>query len=170
MSNGIFIHSYPAPDAQAIPISYNSGAWGYYVSCLFPFAVTCIFAAALFDTGQKPSWLIPALMISIVALLLVVAFLRALRLEITTDGISYTNPIRGAKFLMFSEMSAVVLMDYRHEGGGAASASRSLRRWTMVITPKMETGKAPLKIPLTFFPRDAYNELVRLLKPEVWEA
>jgi len=31
-------------------------------------------------------------------------------------------------------------------------------------------GKAALKIPLTLFPRGAYNELLVLLKPEVWES
>jgi hypothetical protein len=67
-------------------------------------------------------------------------------------------------------MSAVVLIDYRHEGNRAGGINRSLRRWTMVITPKTDTGKAPLKIPLTVFPREACSELVCLLKPEVWES
>ena len=129
-----------------------------------------MFVAALFDAGQKPSWLIPVLVVSIVTFFLAVVFLRILRLEITTDGISYTSPVRGTNSLTYPEMSSVVLIDYRHEGNGAASINRSLRRWTMVITPKAETGKDPLKIPLTFFPRNAYDELIRLLKPEVWES
>jgi hypothetical protein len=170
MTNSLFIRSYPAPGAQPLPAIYNSGAYAYFVVCLFPVAVTCAFAVAILDTRQKPSWLIPALVVSIVAFFLVLVFLRALRLEITTDGISYTNPVRGTKSLTYPEMSSVVLIDYRHEGNGAAGISRSLRTWTMVITPKMETGKAPLRIPLTIFPRDAYIELVRLLKPEVWES
>jgi hypothetical protein len=33
---------------------YNSGAWGYFVSCLFPVGTICIFTALLFDIGQKP--------------------------------------------------------------------------------------------------------------------
>ena len=170
MSTGLFIRSYPAPGAHAIPLSYRSGAYGYFVVCLFPVVVTCAFTVALFDTGEKPAWLILAFVSSILALFLAVVFLRTMRLEITTDGITYTNPVRGTKCLTYPEMSAVVLVDYRHEGNGAAATSRSLRRWTMVITPKIETGKAPLKIPLTVFPQEACSELVRLLKPEVWES
>jgi len=170
MTIGLFIRSYPAPSAQAMPVTYNSGAYAYFLICSIPVAVTCVFIAAMFDTGQKPSWFIPALVVSIVAFFLAVVFLRALRLEIMTDGISYTNPVRGTKSLTYPEMSSVVLIDHRHEGNGAAGINRSLRTWTMVITPKTETGKGPFKIPLTFFPRGAYNELVRLLKPEVWES
>jgi len=170
MTTGLFIRSYPAPGAQAIPVTYNSGAYAYFVVCSFPVAVTCVFVAGMLETRQKPSWLIPALVVSIVASFLAVVFLRELRLEITREGISYTSPVRGARFLAYSEMSSVVLIDYRHEGNGPARINRSLRLWTMVITPKMETGKAALKIPLTLFPRGAYNELLVLLKPEVWES
>ena len=129
-----------------------------------------MFGIALFDSAQKPGWLIPALAVSIVMAFLGVIFLRALRLEITTDGISYTNPVRGTKSLTYPEISSVVLLDFRHEGNGAAAINRSFRRWTMVITPKIETGKIPLKIPLTLFPRAAYDDLTHLLKPEVWES
>jgi hypothetical protein len=170
MTNGVFIRSYPTPGAQPQPGAYNSGAYGYFVVSLVPVIVISMFVVALFDSGQKPGWLIPALAVSIVVLFLGVVFLRTLRLEITTDGISYTNPVRGTKSLTYSEMSAVVILDFRHEGNGAAAISRSLRRWTMVITPKIETGKVPLKIPLTLFPRAAYDELTQLLKPEVWES
>jgi hypothetical protein len=170
MTTGLFIHSYPAPGAQAMPVTYNAGAYAYFVTCFFPVAFTSVFVAATFVPGQKPSWFIPALVALILTILLVVLFLRSLRLEITTDGISYTNPVRGARFLAYSEMSSVVLIDYRHEGYGTASINRSLRLWTMVITPKMETGKATLRIPLTLFPRRAYNALLLLLKPAVWES
>lgn len=170
MTNGLFIRSYPAPGAQPLSVTYNSGAYAYFVICLFPVALTCAFVAAMFDMGQQPRWLIPGLAVLIMAIFLLVVFLRALKLEITTDGISYANPLRGTKFLTYPEMSSVVLIDYRHEGNGAAGINRSLRTWTLVLTPKVETGKAPFKIPLTLFPRDAYNELVRLLKPEVWES
>jgi hypothetical protein len=170
MTNRLFIRSYPAPGAQPLPVTYNSGAYAYFVICLFPVGLACALVAAMFDMGEKPRWLIPSLVVLIVAILLLVAFLRALKLEIATHGISYTNPLQGTKFLAYREMSSAVLIDYRHEGNGAAGISRSLRTWTLVITPKRETGKAPFKIPLTLFPRNAYNELVRLLKPEVWES
>jgi hypothetical protein len=170
VTTGLFIRSYPAPGAEATPVTYNAGAYAYFVTCLFPVAFACTFVAATFAPGQKPSWLIPALVALILAILLAVLFLRSLRLDITTDGISYTNPVRGGRFLAYSEMSSVVLIDYRHEGNGPARINRSLRLWTMVITPKMETGKATLRIPLTLFPRGAYNELLALLKPEVWES
>jgi hypothetical protein len=130
-----------------------------------------MFTVLLFDKAEKANRLIllAAFAISILVLALVMGILRSLRLEITADGISYTHPIRGTKFILYSEMSSVVLLDYFREGGGVGSSSRSPRRWTLAITPKVETGKAPFKIPLTFFPRDAYNEVMRVLKPEVWE-
>ena len=168
MITPLFIRSYPAPGAQIIPVSYRSGAWGYYVSCLIPTVATFLFAALLFNSRHTDDWLIWALVISILVLCLVVAFLRALKLELKMEGITYSSPFRGTKFLQYSEISSVVLLDYLHNGGGGSS--RTLRRWTVVITPKVETGKVPIKIPLTLFPRDAYNELVRLLKPEIWES
>lgn len=170
MTNSVFIRSYPAPGVQPKPTAYNSGAYGYFVVGLVPVTVICMLVIALFDSGQKPGWLIRAFAVSIVVLFLGVAFLRTLRLEITTDGISYTNPVRGITSLTYREISSVVLLDFRHEGNGAAAINRSLRRWTMVITPKTETGKAPLKIPLTLFPRAACDDLTQLLKPEVWES
>jgi hypothetical protein len=170
MTTGLIIRSYPARGGQARPTTYNSSSYGYFIVCLFPVAITCVLVMALFDTGQKPSWLIPASVVSILALVLSVVFLRALRLEIASGGISYTNPLRGTRSVEFSEMSSVVLIDYRQEGNGAAGINRSVRRWTIVITPKSGTGKPPLSIPLTMFPREAYEELLKLLKPEIWEA
>src|SRR5712664_636813 len=160
MTTGLFIRSYPAPGAQAIPVTYNAGVYAYFVVCLFPVASTCALVAAMFEPGRKPSWLIPALVILILTIFLAVLFLRALRLEISRDGISYSNPLRGTRSLTYPEMSSVVLIDYRHEGNGPAGINRSLRTWTIVITPNVETGKPTLKIPLTMFPRSAYNELL----------
>jgi hypothetical protein len=111
----------------------------------------------MFEPGPKPSWLIPALVVSILTIFLAVLFLRTLRLEISRDGISYSNPVRGTQSLTYPEMSAVVLVDYRHEGNGPGGINRSFRMWTIVVTPKVETGKPTLKIPLTVFPRSAYN-------------
>ena len=170
MTTELFIHSYPAPGARVIPVTYNADMYAYFVVCLLPVAITCALVAAMFEPGQKPSWLIPALVVFILTIFLGVLFLRALRLEISTDGMSYSNPVRGTRCLRYSEMSAVVLIDYRHEGNGPAGINRSLRMWTIVITPKVETGKPILKIPLTVFPRSAHNELLLLLKPEVWES
>ncbi len=167
---GLFIRSYPAPGAQAIPVTYNADGYAYFVVCIFPVAVTCTLVAAMFEPGPKPSWLIPALVVSILTIFLAVLFLRTLRLEISRDGISYSNPVRGTQSLTYPEMSAVVLVDYRHEGNGPGGINRSFRMWTIVVTPKVETGKPTLKIPLTVFPRSAYNELMLLLKPEVWES
>jgi hypothetical protein len=170
MTTGPFIRSYPAPGVQALPVTYKAGLYAYSVVCSFAVPVTCAFVAAMFAPGQKPSWLIPALVVLILTNLLAVLFLRALRLEISTDGISYTNPVRGTRSLTYPEISSVVLIDYRREGNGPAGINASLRTWTIVITPKVETGKPTLKIPLTIFPRNACNELLILLKPEVWES
>lgn len=169
MTTGLFIRSYPAPGAQPISVTYNVGLYAYFVVCLLPVVVTCRLVVVMFESG-KSDWLIPALVVSILTIFLAVLFLRALRLEISADGISYANPVRGRRSLTFPEMSSVVLIDYRHEGNGVASINRSLRLWTLVITPRVDTGKPTLKIPLTVFPRSAYNEIMVLLKPEIWES
>lgn len=170
MTTALFIRSYPAPGARAIPATYRAGMWGYFIVCLVPVAFASAIGAALLDPGQKSRWLILALVILLLTILLAVLFLQALKLDIATHEISYSNPIRGARSVMFSEMSSVVLIDYLHEGYGAALANRSWRRWTLVITPKPETGKRTLKIPLTLFERIAHDELVLLLKPEIWDS
>ena len=62
-----------------------------------------------------------------------------------------------------------MLIDHRHlrsEG----TPRRTLRSYTAIITPKMETGARAFKIPLTLFPDLARSEFVLLLKPVVWES
>jgi hypothetical protein len=90
-------------------------------------------------------------------------------LEIRSDGISYVTPFGNAKFIAFSEISTVVIIDYQHLGSQAQS-TRTPFTWTLIITPNPEAGKPALRIPLTFFPQVAYEEITKLLKPEVWES
>jgi len=40
---------------------------------------------------------------------------------------------------------------------------------TMAITPNVETGKPTLRIPLSFFPNAAREQLTHLLRPEEWD-
>jgi hypothetical protein len=170
MPTALIIRSYPAPGAQPTPKTYRAGAYGYVVVCLVPVAFASAIGAALLDPGQKPRWLILPLVILLVTILLAVLFLRALQLDIATDGVTYKNPARGTRSVKFSEMSSVVLIDYRHEEYGSPRTNRSWRRWTLVITPKPETGNGALKIPLTLFDRNTHDDLVSLLKPEVWDS
>jgi hypothetical protein len=100
---------------------------------------------------------------------LAIVFVRRLRLEIRMDGISYTGPFRGTRFLAYSDISTVVVIDYRLLRS-EATPRESVRSFTVVITPNAGTYKPTLKIPLALFPDSAHRELIRLFKPEVWES
>lgn len=119
MFTSLFVRSYPAPGVRATPVTYNSGPYGYFVVCLIPVMTICFFVAVLTHYGPKLSWTISAIVTGVAICGLAVSFLRALRLDITNEGVSYTNPLRGTKFVAFCEMSGVVLLDYRQESRGA---------------------------------------------------
>jgi membrane protein implicated in regulation of membrane protease activity len=169
VSNSLFIRCYPAAGAEVVPATFGAGVYGYFILCLLPSAAIVWIGIALRDAGTRPTWLFAGLLISVIAFCCAVGFLRALRLEIRQDDISYRSVLRGTRFIAYPDISAVVLVDFRHLRS-EATARHSLRRWTMIITPIVETGGSPLKIPLTLFSDSAHHELVRLLRPEEWES
>jgi hypothetical protein len=85
------------------------------------------------------------------------------------DGISYAGLFGSMRFVAFSEISTVVLVDHKHMSS-QAQPQRTPLSWTAIITPNVETAKSVLKIPLSLFPGKAYREMERILKPEVWES
>jgi hypothetical protein len=169
VTNGLFISSYPAPGVQVIPGIFRAGIYGYLLPCLVPVSAILWFGIILHVLNLRQTWAVLGLLISISGLLFVLSLVRKFKLEIKIDGVSYTSPFRGSSFVAYSEISSVLLIDYRHLRS-EATPRRSIRSFTMMITPNVETGKSPIKIPLTLFPDAAHAELVRLFRPEEWES
>jgi hypothetical protein len=168
VSNGLFIRSYPALGVQVIPTSYSAGPNGYFLLCLISVAAISFFSVALHN-GFRYRWVFEGLFASALFLLLVLAYLQRLKLEISVGGIYFTTIFLDTSFIAFSEMSTVVFIDHRHVRSEYQPRRVPLSR-TAVITPNGETGKPILRIPLAFFPNSAYQQLTRLLHPEVWES
>jgi hypothetical protein len=168
VTSGLFIRTYPARGAQIIPVSYSAGVNGYFLVCLIPVFAVSFFTVFLF-IGFRQRWVFEGLIPSVSGLLLALSLLRRLKLGINVDGISYTGLFRAGRFVAFSEISTVVLIDHKHMSSQAKPRSTPLS-WTAIITPNVETGKSVLKIPLSLFPGAAYREIERILKPEVWES
>ena len=168
MTSGLFIRTYPARGIQIIPCSYSAGFNGYFLVCLVPVWLLCFFVVLL-HFGFRQQWVSAGLFASVVALLVAVSSVRRLKLEINLDGISYTGLFGAVRFVAFSEISTVVLIDHKHMSS-QAQPQRTPLSWTAVITPNVETGKSVLKIPLSLFPGKVYREMERILKPEVWES
>jgi hypothetical protein len=168
VTSGLFIRTYPARGAQIIPSSYSAGINGYFLVCFLPAFAVSFFVVFLF-IGFRQQWVFEGLTASVLSLLIALSFVRRLRLEINSDGISYTGLFRPVRFLVFSEISTVVFIDYKHERS-EANPRESPLSWTAIITPNVEMAKPVLKIPLSLFPGKAYREMERILKPEVWES
>ena len=169
MTNGLIVRSYPAPGVEIVSTTFGAGTYGYFLLELPPVAALLWFGIALRNVDSRPQWMWCGLAISLLGFFFVLAFLRSLKLEIRADGVSYASLLRREKFAAYRDISCVVLIDYRHlrsEG----TPRRTLRSYSAIITPKMETGAPAFKIPLTFFPDLARCEFVRMLKPEVWES
>ncbi|MHB8484793.1 MAG: hypothetical protein ACYDCM_03535 [Candidatus Acidiferrales bacterium] len=165
MSNGLFIQSYPAVGVQIVPATYYAGKFGYFLMAALPVVVVLLAGPA---NLEKSRWLPPGLAIYLLGVAFLAISLRGLKLEIRTDGISYTNLFRKDQFLAFSEISTVVL--FTDQWGGYRERRGSLTMpGKMVITPKPEAGKAVLKIPLYLFPDAARVQLTHLLRPEEWD-
>jgi hypothetical protein len=168
VTSGLFIRTYPARGVQVIPISYSAGLSGYFLVCIVPVWVLCFCVVPLY-LGLRDQWLFEGLVCSVAACLVAVSLVRRLRLEIGVDGLSYTGLFGAVRFVAFSEISTVVLIDHKHMSS-QAQPQRTPLSWTAIITPNVETGKSVLKIPLSLFPGAAYIEIERILKPEIWES
>jgi hypothetical protein len=152
-----------------VPAEFTPGINAYFVFCFLPIWAISLFGAITHVSDPRPVWALVGLLMSGSALFLAVTLVRRFRLEIRIDGVCYASPFRGTSFIAFSEISAVILIDYRH-ASSEARPRRSIRSFTMIITPNEEAQKAALRIPLTLFPDSARNELVRLFNPEKWES
>lgn len=168
MTKGLFIQSYPARGIQIVPVSYSAGFNGYFLVCLVPVSVLSFFIV-LVHAGDRERWVSEGLVLSALGLLFGVSSLRRLKLTINRDGVFYTGLLGAERFVSFSEVSTVILIDHRHLNS-QAQPSRNPLSWTAVITPNVDTGKSVLKIPVSLFPGAAYREMERILKPEVWES
>ncbi len=165
----LFVQSYPAPGVQVVPVEFSAGPNGWVTVCLFPVGAIVSFGVLLNNVHPSSAWVWFGLTFSVLALLVALTFLRALKLEIRMDGISYISLFRGTRFVAYADISTIVIIDYRH-ADSQATPNRSLRSYTAVITPKVETAQRPLRIPLTPFPDAARREFVRLFRPEQWES
>lgn len=165
MSNGLFIQSYPAPGVQVVPATYTVTKSGY----AFIASITILVAVVIGEL--KPEnwrWLPLGIVIYLGAACLALIFFRSFKLDIRNDGISYANALRNERFLAFNEISAVVLFTNRWTAYSERRMSL-IMPGTMVITPKIETGKPALKVPLWLFSDPAKTQLTHLLRPEEWD-
>jgi|SRR5579872_260760 len=154
----------PASLGVLVPRSFKPGAYGYFVTLLVPTLFVAYFAVALWISHNMMRPSLVGLIISLLVILLSSLYMKTLRLDITPEGISYSSLFRRATCIDYSEISTVVFLDHR------LGFWRFVLRWTMIITPKTANQRPVLKVPLTFFPSEAYDELTSLLHPTVWRA
>jgi hypothetical protein len=164
MSNGLFIQSYPAPGVAIVPASYTVGKGGYALIGTLTFLIIEIMGGP--TRLVKSHWLPLDLFIYVVAVSLTLFFFRSFKLGVRPDGISYANFFRSERFIAFADISAVVL--FTNWSSGRQSRLGSTTPGTIVITPKVETGKPVLKIPLWLFSNPAESQVTHLLRPEEW--
>lgn len=148
---------YPDPDEPVQPCTFKAGVYGYALLCGVPFGLATLTALALKKNGVVDPWMPRFVVFLVCAGLVALTYMVKLRLDVSADGITYSNLFR-ERFVAYSEISSAVLINYQR-----APNSRDPRRWTIVITPNPWTNKEQLKIPLTFFPTDACIELQRIL-------
>ncbi|MGA8011708.1 MAG: hypothetical protein WB949_04705 [Candidatus Acidiferrales bacterium] len=92
-----------------------------------------------------------------------------MRLAIDGEGIRYQNLLRGVRSIRYSEISSAVVWNFRSTPlENYAGRGRGIRLWTLIVTPKVETGKRQLKIPLSFFGSAVHDRMIELLKPQDW--
>ncbi|HEV2305503.1 MAG TPA: hypothetical protein VGR93_08290 [Candidatus Acidoferrales bacterium] len=166
MSNGLFIQSYPAPGVEIVPASYTVGKGGYVLIA----TITVLMVLMVGPRNLEESrWLPLGLLIYFVTVSLALIFFRSFKLDVRTDGISYSNSFRGERFVAFAEMSTVTLFTNRWVAYQAAHGLNFRMPGTIVITPKPDTGKPVLKIPLWLFSDPAESQVTHLLRPEEWD-
>jgi len=152
-----------------MPVTFGAGPYGFALLCVLPVSAITWFVVVLRSISPRPDWLWAGFIVSVAGFFAVLALLRRLKLEIRMEGVSYTSLFQRPRFVAYPDISSVVLIDYRQDDSHA-TPQRSMRSWTAIITPKIETRKPPIKISLTFFPYSAHGEFVRLFKPEIWES
>jgi len=166
MSNGLFIQSYPAPGVEIVPASYTVGKGGYGLLAMVAILIVLILGPS---NLEKSRWLQLGLLVYFLIVGLALISLRTFRLDVRTDGISYASFFHKEQFVAFADISTVVLFTTRWVGYRGQRQSFTMPG-TMVITPKLETGKHVLKIPLYMFGDAAEKQVTHLLRPEEWDA
>jgi hypothetical protein len=148
-STGLIFPAYPTPGVEIVPTTYTNG-WFIY-GCLAGFIGLILLQITAVLNLLNATWLPRIAFIYGAGVLFGAMALRNVRLEIRTDGISYTNTLRRSRFLTFAEISSIV----RIRGG------------RLIVMPRPETEKRPLKIPLELFPLTAQEQVMRVLRPSV---
>jgi len=153
-------HSYLNAGSQAVPAEFGAGKLPYVLLALVPILLICWAGPA---TLSRASSFPLALTIYAVLFVAAAACLHTLKIQIRSDGISYSSLFCKTNTIAFSEISsAIVLTDphYRSE------AWPEFNWHDFIITPKPETGKPPIKIALLLFPSEARDQLTRVLMPQ----
>jgi hypothetical protein len=131
------------------------------ITCLVPVLLAVFFLIAFFIVYPDSFWESVGFAASVLLISSLLMYLRKFRLDITSGGISYSGPFSGIRFINYREISAATVIDY------GLSPWRGILTATLVVTPKEAAKEALLKIPLTFFPREARANLEGLLQPQV---
>jgi hypothetical protein len=153
-------HSYASAGKHVVPAKFGAGKTPYVLMVLVPILLIWWTGPA---TVSRASWFHLAVAIYAILVVAAAACLHALKLEIRADGISYASLFSKSNTITFSEISsAVVLTDPHYR----TQAWPELNWHDFIITPKPETGKAPIKIALLLFPAEARDHLMRVLMPE----
>jgi hypothetical protein len=176
MSKELPAQGYPAAGARIVPQAYGAGKFGYILFLvLIPILIGWVGSRGVgfVIMLRSPSlhWWISGYAVVCGA---VVIYLSAMKLDIRQDAISYTSLFHGTGLIFFSEISLAVLYTdpnrpnfNRWEDLGMWSELRLVGK--LVITPKPETGKLPLKIPIDYFPDEAKEQVMYVLKPQEWD-
>lgn len=167
--------SYPAAGVRIVPATCGAGRLGYitFLVLIPAFIGYCISQSVGFTNMLKsPSmhwWLSGYVLVAGAA----VIYLGAMKLEIREDAISYTNLFHGTNLIFFTEISlAVLYIDPNPPNRWMQTPTTwadSRLVGKLMITPKPETGKPALKIPLDYFPDEAKEQFAYVLKPQEWD-
>lgn len=158
--SSLLSHQYPAVGFDVVPMTFGAGKFGYALMILLP--VIGIWLIGPANLTRAP-WLRWALVVYAAGAVFAMLFLLQLKLEIRTDGIGYASMFSENTFVLFSEMSSAVILTDPHS---RLSLWPAFTLHDFVITPRPETNKATLKIPLLLFPLAAREALIHLLRPE----
>lgn len=161
MSNGLFIRQYPAPGATVVPATFRAGKYGYMMVAVCGLWFVLTISGAANSLGIYCA-LIAYAIISVCAAI----YLHNLKLEIRLDGICYSNVFGRVRSVAYPEISSAVLLTSSSPG---YRGSVFHIPGTMLVTPRVDSGKASFRIPLYLFPVAGREQLIRLLRPESWD-
>jgi hypothetical protein len=159
--------SSPNKGAPILPATYRAGNAGYMVWLgLIPAIVVLAVGPAKLE---KPQWLVLSIATYSLFAVLVTLYFRRLKIEIRTDGMSYSNLFRGTNVIAYSEiLSAVHYFDSEPNPNrwNSLSLGRARLLNRLVIIPRSESGKPTVNIPLKYFPDDGQEHVKQVLRPQ----